>query len=321
MIIKHKTEIQSRNAKEHAGNKQELDVAYFLEREFTKSKNVFVFNDLKLEFDGAIAQIDHLIVYEKGFVLIESKSIKGNLQVNKAGEWTRSYNNEWFGMPSPLAQVELQGKVLKAKLNQDSLEFLPPLLGGIRQKVSYRKWAYLCVVSSDAIINRDGMPDDISERLIKTEFLVKKLREIIGGDSFFSSIRKTLSTDPIFDIKSMQSMSDYLVRQHIGADSEPQLPKIVEKVTMVKQEPIIAKSGAGAAANLNCRHCDSDDVKAIKGRYGYYLSCQKCKQNTQVKRPCPSCRSKDTSVKKVGSALVGSCKACVSTYTIFTEQG
>ena len=90
MIIKKSEFKQSRSSMIRAGQKQEQDVAFFLRREFKDTPNIFIINDFKFTFNDETAQIDHLLLYPYGFILMESKSIKGKVKVNDFGEWRRS---------------------------------------------------------------------------------------------------------------------------------------------------------------------------------------------------------------------------------------
>lgn len=127
MILKDKVISPTTSPTLKAGQKQEQDVAFFLRRYFKGDKNILIFNDIKITHNEETAQIDHLVLYLYGFVLIESKSITGEVSVNKQEEWSRSYNKQWRGMPSPIKQVELQQKLLKELLyeeNKGTLTFL-----------------------------------------------------------------------------------------------------------------------------------------------------------------------------------------------------
>jgi len=42
-----------------------------------------------VEVSGFNSQIDHLIIYKAGFIVVESKSIQGAVRVNSMGEWER----------------------------------------------------------------------------------------------------------------------------------------------------------------------------------------------------------------------------------------
>lgn len=106
MILKTKSLQNTQTPQAIAGQKQEQDVAFYLRRAFKDHPEVLVINDFRFTFNDETAQIDHLIIYPYGFVLIESKSIKGHVDVNQQGEWTRSHGSKWFGM-----------RLLSSKLN------------------------------------------------------------------------------------------------------------------------------------------------------------------------------------------------------------
>jgi hypothetical protein len=74
MILKTKQAQAAYTPQTKAGLKQEQDVAFFLRRAFKDHPQVLVINDFKFRFNDETAQIDHLIVYSYGFILIESKS-------------------------------------------------------------------------------------------------------------------------------------------------------------------------------------------------------------------------------------------------------
>lgn len=109
-ILKQKDFTEHTNPRLAAGEQQEKDVAFYLRRAFKDDENILVLNDYRFTFNDEIAQIDHLVVHRAGFIIIESKSIYGEVKVNGHGEWSRSYKGNWSGMPSPIIQAELQKK-------------------------------------------------------------------------------------------------------------------------------------------------------------------------------------------------------------------
>ena len=68
--------------KRMAGEKQETQVAYFLDRYFGSDDSFRILNNLAIEVNGFNSQIDHLIIYKAGFIVVESKSIQGSVRVN-----------------------------------------------------------------------------------------------------------------------------------------------------------------------------------------------------------------------------------------------
>jgi len=306
MILKDKIlqNVISPTAK--AGQKQEQDVAFFLRRAFKDHKQVFVINDFKFTHNNETAQIDHLIVYPFGFVLIESKSIKGEVKVNDFGEWTRSFGSKWSGMASPIKQVELQQKLLREMLFEHREIILNKLFGIKQQSFGLRCWDNVCVVSSNAVIDRDSMPSDVSKQLVKTEFLVDKLNKLMKlRNKGFRLI--TVDTRPDFSDKELDSITSFLMTQinQKTVNKEKINKEAVEAIAPVEKPNVMTD------AVLQCKSCgEKSDYTAQYGRYGYFIKCNKCETNTAMKMPCVSCASKNTKVTKKKEAYTLNCSDC-----------
>ncbi|QYJ90488.1 nuclease-related domain-containing protein [Shewanella halotolerans] len=342
MILKNKSLQTVHSAQAYAGQKQEQDVAFFLRRAFKDHPQVLVINDFKFSFNDETAQIDHLIVYTYGFVLIESKSIKGQVKVNQQEEWTRSHKGTWFGMASPIKQVELQQALLLQLLTHHRSEILGKLLGIKQQGFRLRGWEHLCAVSSDAIINRDTMPKQVSEKLVKTEFLVDKLNEIMNLKGKFTRLVNFTDTRPDFSQDELNSIADFLIshdfdnkhsqEQNEASESATWTHKNLEQDEIVidseaiqqaaQPQPIMplqeAHSPYQAPQNdavpqlkLLCKHCgESANYRPMYGKYGYYIHCNQCTKNTPMKQDCPQCQSKHTRVQKRQETYTLHCQEC-----------
>lgn len=319
MILKDKQLINAQSPTAKAGQQQEQDVAFYLRRAFKDHPKIFVINDFSFTHNGEKAQIDHLIVYPYGLILIESKSISGEVKVNQQGEWTRTLGKKWVGMPSPVKQVELQQRLLSEYLHEHREQILPKLLGFKQQPFRFRQWHCLCAVSSNSIIERDSMPKNISAQIVKSEFLVDKLNKLMDLRSRVVSTL-TFDTRPDFRDNELKSITDFLLSEEvpksntvvetpavtyeIGDDKTDGQPKAVEK-----------HSSNENAAKLACKKCGTANTKHLKahaGRYGYYVQCRICNTNTAMKLPCPKCSNKQTKVTKRQTTYTLNCQACHS---------
>ncbi|WP_299569057.1 nuclease-related domain-containing protein [uncultured Shewanella sp.] len=318
MILKTKTLQNTVSPQAIAGQKQEQNVAFFLRRAFKDNPEILVINDFKFTFNDETAQIDHLIVYPYGFVLIESKSIKGNVKVNKQGEWTRSFNQKWSGIPSPIKQVELQQLLLKEILKHHKVEILGKMLG-IQQGFNGRRWDHLCVVSSDAIIDRNTMPQKVSDKLVKSEFLVDKLNKIMKlGNKLLRKVN-VYDTRPYFNQQELDSIGRFIISQHI--DSNNQASEVVTKTPEENQQPQvptavnnttpITNNQPTSATKLSCKYCgESTNYTPMYGKFGYFIKCNQCTKNTPMKQACPQCQSKNTKVTKRRETYTLHCQDC-----------
>lgn len=312
MIAKEKVQIAANSPTSVAGDKQERDVAFYLRREFKDHPSVFIFNDLKITHNDENAQIDHLILYPYGFILIESKSITGEVKVNKHEEWTRSYRGNWQGMPSPIKQVELQQKLLKELLQENKASILKTIMFK-QQSFRWRCWDSVCAVSSNAIIDRDSMHKGVSDKLVKSEFLVEKLNKMMN---IKNSIVETLTFDtrPGFCSSDLESIKCFLLAHapnvaHANNDTCPVAPKPVVEKELVQTTS--AKDAVAKSIKLACRKCGCDSkLEAMYGRYGYYVKCHMCQGNTPMKQPCISCGEQTAKVQKRGEKYSLICEQC-----------
>ncbi|MDO6610655.1 nuclease-related domain-containing protein [Shewanella sp. 1_MG-2023] len=319
MILKTKTLQNMVSPQAIAGQKQEQNVAFFLRRAFKDNPEILVINDFKFSFNDETAQIDHLIVYPYGFVLIESKSIKGHVKVNQQQEWTRSYNNQWSGIPSPIKQVELQQDLFQELLDHHRLDILEKFLG-IKQGFGGRCWDHLCVISSNAVIDRKTMPKAVSEQLVKTEFLVDKLLKMMKlGNKLLRKVN-VYDTRPYFNQQELDSIGNFILSQHIDSSNQINSSKqatsspTAEVVTPIAQPQapnVYQEAQPIPQVKLSCKHCgESTNYIPMYGKFGYYIKCNQCTKNTPMKQACPMCHSKNTKVQKRKETYSLNCQDC-----------
>ena len=238
MILKEKEVVYSYDKRQQAGDKQEQDVAFYLRRAFKDSEDIFIFNDLRVEHNDEVAQIDHLVLYIYGFILIESKSITGEVKVNVNEEWSRSYNEKWSGIKSPIKQVELQQRLLRELLFEKRHEILPKkLFGKLQQSFGRRCWDNICAVSSNAIVDRKNMPKAVSSQLVKSEFLIDKINEVMNlpankVTNFFS-----MNSRPDFKTDELEKISRFLIKSHSSTPLVNQQSQIISSDDINRHTP------------------------------------------------------------------------------------
>ena len=98
MIIKEFEGKSPKHPMLKAGYNAEKQMAFYIKREFQASESIFVLNDVRVSFDNDNAQIDHLIVYPAGVVIVESKSVSGELTINAHGDWIRTTGSKKKGV-------------------------------------------------------------------------------------------------------------------------------------------------------------------------------------------------------------------------------
>jgi hypothetical protein len=133
-----------------AGSRGEREAAYEIEFYFGANPNRMTIHDLRLEFDGRVAQIDHLIIDRLlGVWVCESKHFSEGVAVDDFGEWTGFYGRRPFGIGSPIEQNRKHIAVLDDVFAKGLVD-LPKRLG-ITVKPEMRS---LILVSKEARITR-----------------------------------------------------------------------------------------------------------------------------------------------------------------------
>jgi len=124
---RHRIELEIRMVR--AGVSGERDAAYEIEFHLGSNRNQMTIHDLRIECDGRVAQIDHLIVNRLLDIWVcESKHFAEGVEINEHGEWVAFYGNRPHGISSPIEQNRRHVMVL-ADVFAKGLVPLPTRLG------------------------------------------------------------------------------------------------------------------------------------------------------------------------------------------------
>ncbi|MCL1146531.1 hypothetical protein L2747_11030 [Shewanella marinintestina] len=187
------------------------------------------------------------------------------------------------------------------------------------------------------------MPKVVSDKLIKSEFLVEKLDKVMNLKTKFARFMHASDTRPDFNQQELESVASFLIKQHIApnttADTATGASQAVteQSTAPLTNTPIPAASTvpvqripAQAIATesaplteteteksqiiqivLRCKHCgESTNYSPMYGKFGYYINCQKCTKNTPMKQACPQCSSKNTRIQKRQETYSLNCQDC-----------
>ncbi|BBE50682.1 hypothetical protein OYT1_ch1122 [Ferriphaselus amnicola] len=88
-----------------SGMRGEAEAAYEMDFHFGASKNWMLIHDLRIECEGRVAQIDHLMLNRFMEIYVcESKRFSEGVGINEHGEFSAFYGGKPYGVPSPLEQ-------------------------------------------------------------------------------------------------------------------------------------------------------------------------------------------------------------------------
>lgn len=178
-----------------AGAQAERDAAYEIEFHFGPSRNYMTLHGLRIECNGRVAQIDHLIVNRLLQLWVcESKAFAEGVRINEYGEWERFFQGRPQGMASPIEQNRRHLAVLEDVFAK-GLVTLPRRLG-FRLTPELRS---LVLVSNKARIERPTARVEGLETVIKVEKLEKTVRAGVD-ESGPTAMRKLVGSRAIEDL-------------------------------------------------------------------------------------------------------------------------
>jgi hypothetical protein len=144
----------------------EDDSAYYINFYYGSSKNWAVIHDLRIEYEGQVAQIDHVMIGRMlDIFVLESKNYSYGIRINDKGEFELLYDNKYHGIASPIEQNRRHIYVLEKFLTANNI--LPKRLG-LTLKPKFRS---LVLISPKAIIKRPPQKKFDTSMVIKADAL------------------------------------------------------------------------------------------------------------------------------------------------------
>lgn len=275
-----------------AGIKGEQESAYHIDFDFRDSDLTSVIHDLRLEWGGRVAQIDHLVIHRTHkFYVLETKSFSHGLKITDEGEFLRW--NEWKktyeGMPSPIEQNRRHAEVLRDVL--------------IRLGYPNPEIESFILISPTARIDRSKVhpcPEVVKADQFTTAFKKRFLDSLNSVGGILGGFSKALFGD------SVDTIAKNLVRLHkpitidyeakFGMGEAPaaaanirhaEITVVPVPVLAVAQSaaPVSPERESGIAAPT-CKACGSGRLAIEYGKFGYYFKCKACEANTALKIDC-----------------------------------
>ena len=282
-----------------AGIRGEGEAAYEMKVRWGESKNWMVINDLRVEHNGLVAQIDHLIINRWLDIWVcESKNFSEGIAINEHGEFSAFFGGKPYGVPSPIEQNNKHILILQ-RLFDSGMVKLPTRLG-FTIKPALKS---LVLVSKGARISRPKSKID-------------GLSCIVKNDQFFKYIDKAVDdSSPILMAKiigqdTLEEVAREIVKQHrpvqfswaakFGLSTEAQTtapsPPAVEIATQksVPKDPVESPTVNKKPANgesqkpkrkLICHSCGSAITYNVakfcwfnKSKFGGNIYCMDCQK-------------------------------------------
>lgn len=299
-ILKELDPFQGEGKFRVAGHRAEEQMAFYLRRFFANSPDVDVLNHLRIELGGEVAQMDHLVIHPYGFIIVESKSVTGSVQIKDDGQWIRWYEKKPSGMQSPLTQARMQGMLLKELLSSKVQQkgFFDQVPVDVLVAISDQgtiQWPQTGALAE--VCKADQVPERIAQWL--TRFDLKA---------------KSGSATGVLPAGHRQRIAQFLlaVHQPFAAGSAERIEKTNPVATQAPQMPV-----KGELPKVACGKCGKSDGLEIRyGKGSYYFHCAACEGNTRLSFSCPKC-GQDGRLSKRGLQFFAECHACDASVSYF----
>ena len=175
--VKRSIEKEIRNIR--AGLKGELESAYEIDFHYQASKNWMVIHDLRIECEGRVAQIDHLVINRFLEIWVcESKHFAEGIAINEHGECSAFYGNKPYGVSSPIEQNKKHIAVLESAFKAKMIDL--PRRIGFTISPSMNS---LILVSNRARISRPKNKIAGLDSIIKNEQIKGRIDKAIDSDN------------------------------------------------------------------------------------------------------------------------------------------
>lgn len=281
----------------------EQAAAYLIDFDYDKAKPHWaVIHDLRLEHDGRIAQIDHLLINRLlEIYVLESKNYNCNLNVNARGEFTARYGRKEFGVPSPLEQNERHISVLRDVC--ETLD-LPERLG-LRLRPSFESYV---LVSANAKLT---LPRSGSQyrRVIKADQLTRTLTQRLENLPVATALGKAAK---MISNETLHALARQLASRHrpltARMTNTPEVAKAPPAIVSLPTAPPVTPQPT--LPGPTCKACGKGAGSILHGQYGYYFKCAGCEANTAIRFTChPGHKPR---LRKAGAVFFRDCAECGS---------
>jgi hypothetical protein len=299
-----------------AGIKGEQESAYHIDFDFRDSEITSVIHDLRLEWHGRVAQIDHLVIHRTHkFYVLETKSFAHGLKITEEGEFLRwnDWKKTYEGMVSPIEQNRRHAEVLRDVL--------------IRLGYPNPEIESFVLISPTARIDRSKLypcPEVVKADQFTTAFKKRFLDSMNSVGGMLGGLSKALFGD------SAEAIAKNLVRLHkpimvdyeakfgmreagaVAGESQPAQTVAVPEVQVATEAQTAAsvrpKRETLPDAPL-CKACGSSRLAIEYGKFGYYLKCKACEGNTALKIGCEIPGHKEK-IRKSKLTFYRECEQC-----------
>ena len=280
------------------GYESEKDNAYYLGFNFKESPRSILLHDIRIEHDGKVAQIDHIIIDRLGIEILESKSFTGTLTIKGDGSLNVQYGSDIETFPNPIEQNHRHAKVLADFIKANIT--LPSNLKLLGMPISST-----VLINPKTTIADHTLPKGFERADSFTTHWDERVDKM-GTLSVFKSISTMIT------LNKAKEIAEFLVKSHKPkvydyskkypihkqeVQKKEEAPRSVPAIEEIIKETFSIKTPMNSK-EMHCSKCQSTNLEIRYGRYSYYFKCLECEGNTSIKLNCSDKQCKPKLKKK-----------------------
>jgi hypothetical protein len=244
-------------------------------------KNSAVIHDLRIEHEGRVAQIDHLILTRTlDCHVLESKGFNSQVRVSEAGEWEVRTKFGWKGILSPVEQNRRHIDVLQGFIRDHNLA---PKRFGTSLSLRFHNWV---LVSPRCHFKRTGSDWN---KVVKMDMFEKSFGESVDKSDFIDTLAS------IFKLVSGATVNG--LGQSLVAAHKPHVCDFAARfgIAPLTEQTSPREQGAVLAAERCCDKCSAViDAQVVRycrtnrKRFQGQILCRTCQRTASIAK-CADC--------------------------------
>lgn len=243
-----KEEIEKQITIAEYGIKGEECIAFELKN---SGMDMYILQDICLQHEDLSAQIDYLIVTRKRIYIIECKNLIGDIEVNSAGDFIRTYQLHGKrikeGIYSPITQNARHMQVIKEVRKSGKGNIITKTMFENNFANSYK--SIVVLANPKTVLNAKYAKKEVKDKIVRANQLVQKIKEM----------DKQIQDD--MTVKAMSEIADFFFEknQEDRTDYAEKYEKLLERAEAFK-----AQEGMQESADSDGNEDKEELVKALK---------------------------------------------------------
>lgn len=224
-----KEEIEKQITIAEYGIKGEESIAFELKNSGT---DMYILQDICLEHGELSAQIDYLIVTRKRTYIIECKNLIGDIEINNAGDFIRTYQLKGRkireGIYSPITQNIRHLQIIKAVRKSAKGNFISQKIFESHFDDNYK--SIVVLANPKTVLNAKYAKKEIKEQIVRADQLIQKIKEMDKQVKESMTEKEMLAVANFFLERNQANRLDYAEKYE----------KLLEKIeTAQEKEPVV----------------------------------------------------------------------------------